>query len=319
VASGSFQAGADGVPAPLERSVSVRLRLGRRTVMWGATWALICGAIAAGAGPITAAWLGRLMVAWFLTVPLYGALWVRGFGADAPAGRPGAGTLPEAPRHPHEASGRWSERARAALAVRPDEAQIDVALRGLLLLALAGLIGPAVLATLVAGGLLIGLAWLVAGRSPGAVGLTRSLLEIVVPGLVGWLALDGPVAVPAPVGVVEGWPASASLWWRLNGLFPAVLLGFAAVFHGATAARHRSELAARARQIAAGYVWVVGALAWAEQAVGAGLVAMVFVVQWPYLARFRLGETHWHLAAAQWLAMLALLLAAVAAAPPPTG
>jgi hypothetical protein len=155
--------------------------------------------------------------------------------------------------------------------------------------------------------------WSARGRPPAPTGATRTALEIVVPGIVGWLALGGPRAVPAPLGVEQGWTAAVVAWSSANWAAPAALLAFAVVYHGATAGGRRRPVASGRRAIWLGYLAAIAILAVLGQALFAGAVALLFAVQWPFQAALQAGKRRWHLLATQGFAMAAMLAALLGA------
>jgi hypothetical protein len=84
---------------------------------------------------------------------------------------------------------------------------------------------------------------------------------------------------------------------------------FALIHHGATAGLTLSELAARHREIVAGYLLAVASLAVTGATLAALVVAAVFVAQWPLQAQLRAGDARGHFRATEYAAMIAMAAA----------
>lgn len=295
---------------PAARSVAIqfeRLPLG---LAWGASCAVACGVLAAWPWPLGPAILARVIAVWFVAVPLCGAVWAPFLGRR--------GTLVPAAEVPSEppdnagAIGRSAWRFRAAtarLAAEHWDALLGLALAA----SVAALLEPAVLLVLTVVLGAFALAWLLGGQPPAARGAVRSGLEIAFPGTLAWLALAGPVGITAPLAAGNSALENVAAWWQINWLFPALLAVFTLIHYAMTAVHRRAELPRRRRQLGLGYLAAVAALAVAGSPFGAGAVALIFVVQWPFEAVFQTGRVRWHLGATQGFAMLAMLAAALAA------
>lgn len=287
--------------SPVERSVALRVDVQPLRWAWGATWAFACGALAATGSQIDGSWLIRGVAAWWTVGPVMGALWAPALTGAAAAAADAARVPPDPPAAEPLAA---DDRA-------PGFRWADTMILPVAAVSVAVLLGPEA-ATVVVGGLA-----LAAGlrRRPGARwrAVTRTALEVGVPGLVAWLALGGAVGVPAPLRVNAAPAEVAVHWWRINWLWPTVLALFAVVYHNATAVRRRAELTARRRWLGLAYIGVVACLAWADRPVAAAAVGWLWVVQWPFEARFQTGKVRWHWAATERLAMAAMAVAAWAA------
>jgi hypothetical protein len=142
-------------------------------------------------------------------------------------------------------------------------------------------------------------------------GMRRSVLEIAIPAVAAWFALGGPLA-PTVVLSVNAPPVRVMWEWILaNWGFFAVVAAFVAVHHGASAVRRPADLPSRHREIVLAYGALVLVLALLEQTIAAGVVAALFIGQWPFQAEFRAGRVRAHLLATQPVAMLAMLVAAL--------
>ncbi len=299
------------VPVSADRSLLVRFELLARRWQWGASGAFVSG-VAAAAPRLDGAGLARVVAAWFVVVPLLGAAW-------APFADVGRRTGPKPSSDPRPTGYRHARRGRAYFSDfdlrgwRSRPAVTDAAVGLLLALAVAWLISPEVVVVLFGSALAIGAVWLLSGRPPPVLGPLRSVLEILVPALIGWLAMGGARPVPAPTLVNEGLLAAAAFWLRHNWLVPGVFSAFTLIFHGATAVNRRDVLADNRRLIILGYVLAIGLLAATDRPLGAGAVALIFVAQWPFQAAFQLGYVHWHWRATHMLAFAAMFAASVAA------
>jgi len=278
-----------------ERSVAIHVRIGLPRLAFGATWAFTCGAAAGlGAGDDLALTAARLVAGWFVAVPLLGAVWA---------------SLLVPPEDPAPATERADEGPLAVRHRRHLETLAVVAL----MLAVALLVGGAVLAVLALGLGAVGLIALDGGRPRAAAGAIRSGLEILVPGLVGWLAAGGAVQVAAPVLVANGGLAAAGAWAQANWLVPALILAVSFVHHGLSEGGGQAAPTGGRAQIWLGYIAAVAFLALAGRSLGAGAVALAFIAQWPVLALLgRPGDPRASRAAAPG-AMLAMLAALVGA------
>lgn len=295
---------------PVARSLEVRFGLPAIRLQWGATGAFLCGVLTAIPFPPDGAVMARLFAAWFVAVPLLGAVWVPLLGAQPRLGlrawlRRGQLGI----RRPAGLSGRLKEVLSARTSARPGHLAITV----LVTFSLAGLLGQGIDVTVMLTLVLLAMVVLARGEPPAAIGLARSLLEILVPAVIGWLAVGGPAPVPGSVIVNEGWRAAAGLWLRQNWYWPLVCVAFTIVYHGATAVHSRSDLVARRREMAIGFVAVITALAAAQLPLHAGAVALLFAALWPFQSAFLLGHAAWHWRAVQRLDLAAMLLAALGA------
>jgi hypothetical protein len=295
---------------PAARSVAIqfeRLPLG---LAWGASCAVACGVLAAGPWPLAPTTLARVTAVWFVAVPLCGAVWAPFLGRRdtlVPAAE-----VPSEPPADAGALGRIAWRLRAAagrLAAEHWDALLGLALAA----SVAALLGSAVLLVLAIVLSAFALVWLLGGRPPAARGAVRSGLEIAFPGTLAWLALAGPAGIPAPLAAGNSALENVAAWWQVNWLFPALLAVFTLIHYAMTAIHRRAELPHRRRQLGLGYLAAVAMLAVAGSPVGAGAVALLFVVQWPFESVFQTGRVRWHLGATQGFAMLAMLAAALAA------
>ena len=318
---GEHAGGHGGAPLALDRSVGVLLRLHLGPVWWGASWAVLSGLAAAGHLATTARPF-EAIAAWLIAVPLLGAHWsgllqarptsneTRGLDGPNWASEPSSQTGEIGAHRLRGVSSKYHVGRNHFLRVaRRELRKIDLqwlqrAFGLLAAIVIAGLINDAALSLTVVAGLLAAGA-VVTGAGP--VGWTRSLLEIAFPAALGWIAVGGPLPVPGAVAAQWGWSSALSNWWAANWAVPAILLGFTVVHHGATAVRSRSDLRPRYRELLMGYIFVVAALAASGSGLTAGVVALLFVAQWPFQAAFRHGRVRWHLEATQGLAMAAML------------
>jgi hypothetical protein len=270
--------------APLQRSARLSLQVSPGWLWWGATWAVTCGAAAAWPWPAGASSLARLGAVWFVSVVLLGALWTEALAA---------------------ADSTEHRRDQMSDAAWPAE----------LVIALAALAVGALLGTGVA---LIALITVVASlalrrrQSALPTGALRSAFEIAMPAAVAWLALGGPVDPPAALAAAEGPTWATWRWLADNGAFLCVLAAFSVIHHGATTAVRRRALDRRWWELVIGYTAAIAVLVWGAHALGAALVAVVFVSQWPQQAAMRSGRVLWHLRQVQWLSMAAMLIASLA-------
>jgi hypothetical protein len=178
---------------------------------------------------------------------------------------------------------------------------------------LALLLGNGVAIVLVAALSVLGLHLAIRGRWPPSVGYARSGLEIFVPGMIGWMTVAGPKSMAASA-VIESAPMAELLWWiQQNWTVPVVFLSFTLVHYGLTAARRREQLVALRRIANLGYVVVITSLAIVSRPFHAGLLSLLFVIQWPFQAAFQSGYVRWHWQSVQLLALLAMFIAALGA------
>jgi hypothetical protein len=144
-------------------------------------------------------------------------------------------------------------------------------------------------------------------------GVRRIALEIIVPATTVWLALGGPDSVPPSASVFGGVGESAAWWWAHNWGFLAVLAAFAAIYHASASVERPADLPGRHRELVLGYGAAVLALAALDKPLAAGVVAALFIAQWPFQAEFRAGRVRWHLNSTQPVSMAAMLVAALGA------
>ena len=294
----------------ITRSVRARFERQPLRLAWGATWSVICGALAAwpgegGGGDA----LVRAVATWFVAVPLFGTVWWVWLHTTRP--RAGADE-PMAEADAAPASTGSIPPNRAIRARRADE-QADAVLGVVLAAVVATLLGPPVVTWLSGGVGVLVLCHRMRLLSPHGRGLLRSCFEIAWPGMMAWLALAGPVGVPAVLAVGRNALENAGAWWQVNWLFPTLLLAFTLIHYAATAADNRAALSRQRQLLGLGYLAAVVTLAASDQPWAAGAVALLFVVQWPFQALFQSGRVRWHFEATQGLAMLAMLVAALAA------
>lgn len=294
-----------------DRSFGVQVwpRVGAGGVVWGATWSAICGALAAETSPwAVSGGLLSFAAAWFAVVPLAGAAWAPLVGAAArgSVGRQAASSAEaERPVKPMEAGQRrWLQ----GLSEAPWTLLFGLSLA----LTLAALLGSAPALLLAAGLAAFFLARLVGGRWPGPGSLPRSMLEIGLPALFTWLVFGASRALPVSLQADQGMIQVGMAWARHNWAWPLVALAFTIVHFASTAVRGRRDLPARRRDLSLGYALAVAALALAAEPWGAGLVALLFVLQWPFQVAFAAGRVRWHFLATQSLAMAAMACAALA-------
>jgi hypothetical protein len=299
-------------PAPVvppERSLVVQFDLAPLHRGWGATWSVVCGAAAVGLALVTVSGVLRLAGVWLVAVPLFGAVWAPWLGRDV---SPRIFQLPRWPRGGRPAPEPSDATATGeAVAMAPEA--MDSLVAALMALVVASLLGPGPLLLLVAAMLFFLLYGALAEAWPPVVGAMRTILEIIVPGLMAWLALGGVVPVPAPAAVQAGWFGSGLIWLELNWLVPILLGSFAISYHAAITVHRRGELGRRRAEVSAGYVLAICALVLADRVFGAAAVAIIYVAQWPFAAMFRAGHVRWHFQATEGLAMAAMLAALAAA------
>lgn len=193
----------------------------------------------------------------------------------------------------------------------PPEA-VDAAFGLLLAWVLAVPLGPAAVVLVLLAGAVVLLPWLVIGRPPAEVGAGRSVLEIVVPGLLAWLALGGDVPLPAPEAVRLGLAGGVMAWLAQNWLVPGLFVALAVTYHAASTVHQRGELPLRRLELTVGYLSAIVCLTLAGRVWGAMAVALVFVVQWPFEAMFRSGYVQWHFRWTEPFAMAAMLFGCLA-------
>jgi hypothetical protein len=180
-------------------------------------------------------------------------------------------------------------------------------------LVLAVLLGPGTAILLVAAIAAIVCHLVLVGRWPPAVGAARSALEILVPGMAGWLAVAGPTPIAAPMAVTAGVADEAAWWLQHNWLVPVIFVAFTFVHFGSTAVSGRYRLVQLRRTAILGYLIVISAMAVAARPFHAGAVTVLFAVQWPFQAAFQSGYVRWHWQSVHLIALLAMLLAALGA------
>jgi len=305
-ATGTDRASAwrEDVAAPLERSVRIALAWRPGWLWWGATWAFVCGVAAASPWDLAPGSVGRMTVGWLVAVPLLGLLWTRLLAPEG-ASDPWVSEPPPAGLEaPARRGTAWLLRARRSWP----------GLEGLGFLALltgvATSLGISVvvvaLVPLAAGATAV----VVTGRRPGPVGFARSGFEILVPGLIGWLALGGAKALPPGLADQTTLAAAVARQAWQDWAFPGVLSAFTIIHLGATATWRGGRGAAA---VVGGYLATVAILAVGSQTLAAGAVALLFLLQWPAEARLRGGDAVGHLRTAQWPTMLAMGIACLAA------
>ncbi len=290
--------------ATSSRAVDLSLNLPDRLLQFGATGALLGGMAASIEMPPGWDGLVRAVAAWFVAVVLIGSVRDRALRARRKAAhrRPGSGSL--------TVVARAKVQLERLLAMIRSEGELPLFFESALALLVAGLISAAVLVVVVVA---LGALWHIAhsgearGRRSGAV---NSAMEILIPGIVGWLALGGATAVPASVAPALGLLAEVRVWIDLNWLLPGLMVGFTLVHHGATAVRRRDELVPSRWQMVLGYLLAVSLLVLAELPFHAYLLALAFVVQWPFQSAFQAGYVRWHWKSVEMIALTSMLVAA---------
>jgi|GEM_PF-5365612 hypothetical protein len=272
----TVEAPADVAP---RRSLVTRFELARPALMWGGTWSLACGACAALPWRFDLMGGITLAAAWLAVVPLLGAVW-------APASE----------------RGTWSKKLVE-----------NAALAGVVALLVAAVVGGGVLAMVGLGLGAVVLGYALRRVPPAETGTARSTLEIFVPALAGWFALGGPEQVPAWAVTTSGWLSALGGWIELNWLVPLLFVAFSVVHHGATAAAGQTKMDRRT-EIAVGYALAVLALAVADKPLAAGVVALLFIAQWPFQPSADQHGRNRYVHYTQWFAMAAMLAAALGAA-----
>jgi hypothetical protein len=266
----------------------------------------MCGAAAALSIPPELAEVVRLILAWFAVVPIFGSVWVPVLGSGAKIGRPRL-----------TGSGADSVRARAWFrhisSLGSEGASINTALALVLGLTIGYLLAPSVSLLLLVAVLAVFGFVAATGRAPSTVGWLRSMLEILVPALVAWLSLGGNTPVAASMAVSAAPFAEATSWLGANWLFPGICLGFLLVHDGATAVSGRATLARGRWLMVSGYALVITLLALAGSPLSAGLVALLFVAQWPFQAAFQSGYVKWHWRSVRLIAFAAMFVASLGA------
>ncbi len=293
------------VPPPVasaDRSLLVQFDLAPPRLRWGATWSVVCGVVAAGPTALGPDPIWRALLAWWVVVPLLGAVWAPWLGPDRapPLARDWLGAIRG-----------WRRRAEEAEPLPPET--LDTVLGLALALILAVPLGPAPVLIIAAVGGLVFVRCLLLGQSPAEVGVARSLLEIVVPGIVAWLALAGGQGLPAPEAVRLGLTGAGAAWVSHNWLVPALFAAFAISYYAASTVHRRGDLPRRRLELAAGYLAAIACLVVADHVWGALAIALLFVVQWPFEAMFRSGYVRWHFGSTEPLAMATMLAACLAA------
>lgn len=324
----------------IDRSVSIRFAWHRPYAYWGATWALLCGVIAGAAWPTSASVLLRAMAAWFVAVPLLGTIWIPLMATgDSPTGPQGDPQTAPPAGVPVAVARRVSRRGRRAILGRRVTFGADQLLAAVLLVTLASLVGRAVAVMAVLSVVLVVVLHSVRGRPFSPHGAVRSATEMLVPYFIGWFAAAGPHFVPVAVGG-ESVLSSLLAWWSQNGLVPALAVAAWLMHVGSTSMGGPGNSTGRVGAstvnvtplpgggssseggtgptrtlvlLAAGYGLAVFMLAAFGHPLGAGFVALLWVAQWPFQVVLRRGELLWHFRATQWLAMAAMMAAAMAA------
>lgn len=302
-------------PGPALR---VAVRWAPSEVVWGGTWAVVCGSAAALPWSDGLGGAVRFAAAWLAAVPLLGAFWAPDLNRYESSSAPRAGLA----------------RTRRFLGIGRSDTERGLLLAGAVVI--GGLLASHVALTILAAPVLVALPRIgerlldtlrprrhraadrrtaVGAADPqhqghrAVDGATRTILEVVVPATTGWLALGGSQALPVALVAYGGWGDVARAWLTANWLFPLVVGSFALIHHGATSVPRAGAAPHGDRQIVAGYLVAVAVLAWAGSAVAALAVAGVFVIQWPYLANLRAGRVRWHLLSTQYATMGAMLAA----------
>jgi len=291
------------------------VRFERRPIRlaWGATWSVMCGALAAWPWDLGVHVLARTVAAWFVAVPLAGAIWLAWLLPPMPAGLasdPHASTASGGPGGPGTVPADGVRRTWHRARDRTD------AVLGLVLaVVIAALLGPPVLTLLLGGLAVFALTQRLPRLPPHGRGLVRSATEIGWPGAIAWLALDGAQGVPASLAVAGSVLDVAVRWWQANWLFPLLLALFTVGHFAVTVGDNPSiDMGFRRRLLGPVYVGAVAALAVADHPWGAGAVALTFVVQWPFQVMLAARHAHRQVVAIQGLAMVAMLVAALGAA-----
>jgi hypothetical protein len=297
--------------APIERSVAVQFELLASHWHWGASTAVLFGVIAASPSPHGLATIVRIVAAWFVAVPLLGAAWAPLIDPSRARRRSAAGVSWR-----FATSWRWwfalgwrgvLDRCRQAPEV------VDAVASMALALAVGALLDAAATVVLLVALLLLGVVWLARGGPPAPTGATRSVLEIFVPAVIGWLALGGAKPVPAAVLVTGGPLSGLNTWLAQNWLVPGLCLAFTWVFAAALMGGQRSALTGPRSHLVMAYLLAVLLLLLSGRSLGAGGVALLFVAQWPFQAALGMGRGRWHWQATQGMALAAMVLAAVSA------
>ena len=260
--------------------------------MFGATWAFICGGLAAGPGWPGIDLMARLVVAWFVAVPLLGKLWRDLIDPGSSSGVQAA--------HPDGGLALFGPALRQGAA-------------WLLLLVAATLwaLEPVALVALMA----VLLAWIASvalrRRLPARDGWERGLAEIWSPAIVAWTVTGGGAPVDADLRIAAGNLLDIAHWWQSAWPAATLFAAFALVFRASIAEVDGPAPGSRRRQILAGQLLVLATLALAGSPLATAFVAMLFVLQWPYQAALGAGRSRWHYHATQGMTMLAMFVAAI--------
>lgn len=282
----------DAAFAPADPSLDIRFAWRPNRYVLGATWAFVCGSLASGPGWPDLDLMARLVVAWFVAVPLLGRLWrdlIDPAGIDSvPLPRPTA------------------RLARFAPALRQ-----GAGWQLLLVAALLWTLEPGAMVAMVA----VLAAWVLSvlrrGRLPARDGWERGLAEIWCPAIIAWRVTGGGARIDANLQVAAGNLLDLAHWWL--SVWPAAMLfaAFAIVYRASIADRDGPFGTTRRQQIVVGQLLGLATLAGTGSPVATAFVAMLFVLQWPYQVELDTGRSRWVFHATQGMTMLAMLIAAI--------
>ena len=304
--------------APLDRSLRLSAKWRPNKAQFGATWAFICGAAAAlpwsqvaSFGAMT--FLSRLLVGWFLLVPLWGSLWSRGIAASD-ARSAAADEHLDAHRGVETGQGSTSidrSELRMARVQRPMDTLIDRP-EGMAAMVftfcLAWLLDPVLALTLFA---LSISGWLMSVWLGPALnhGIVRPVNDVFLPALGAWLLLDGAQATPLVERSLR-LPASLFITWlQLNWPSLVVFGAFTVIFALMSQSHMPAQAVLRRPLLAAASLVAILVLIQVQAVLAAGVLALLTVVQWPYQSALDKGRLAWYFSATQGLAMLGMLVA----------
>jgi len=304
--------------------------------MWlGAGWAALCGAVASGGLDLRGANLVRLPALLLLTDGLLGAVWATlTIAADrlAETGRAstreiepsgvrdladGEGSLSEeavdlavlAPPLPIRAGQAISRLRRALLTMGEELLHWFIAVAATF--AVAPLLGPVVTALAAAGVLFPLVVSFAFGGHPLRGGLTRAVVEVLVPWSLGLAAFT---ALPNIGQGVADWVAAMVLWVADHGTHFLVAGLFSAAYYALLTLDRRTRRRWRIIGLNLSQGLIVALLVLWRQPLLAGMAAFLWFAQLPFQPYLRMGYVRWYLHNTQWFVMGWMLVASVAIA-----
>jgi len=316
------------------------LRPAQRWMWVGAGWAALCGAVASGGLHLAGGTLIRLPALLLLADALLGAVWttladaadrliapsqgkdrtpgesgnpdnerVSGDGVNSAPPSGSVGLMARAAPLPAWA-GRLAARARLGTAAVARELQPWLITVGAAL-AVALLLGPAVVLLTGLGVLFPLVVAFAFGGHPLRGGLTRATVEVLLPWSLGLAAFTSLPVVDE--GGLADLAVAMSLWALEHGTRLALGGLFAVAYYGLltldqpTGQRWRRSLL----NLSQGFA-VVLLVAW-QRPLLAGGAALLWLAQFPFQPYLRLGHVRWYLHSTQWFVMGVMLAASMAA------